>query len=299
MRARIGIDLGGTKIEGIAIDDSAVTLARRRIPTPANDYAAIVREICRLIREIESETGSAASIGIGTPGAISLETGLMKNANSTVLIGKALRDDLEAALGRSIRMTNDANCLALSESFDGAAAGSRVVFGTILGTGTGGGIAIDGRALDGANGIAGEWGHNPLPWPSAADEPAPHCYCGKNGCLETYLCGPALTRQYAAASGQTLAPTAIAGLAVSGDAPAQRVLETYVDRLARGIASVINILDPDAIVFGGGVSNIEAIYEALPARLRRYVFSDSVRTKISRAAHGDSSGVRGAAMLWP
>lgn len=282
-RIRAGVDVGGTKIEAVALGDERQTLARLRVPTPAGDYDATVRTIAELVRRIERESGPAASIGIGAPGAVSRETGRIKNANSTALIGKPFKEDVERELGREIRMTNDANCFTLSEALDGAASGARVVFGVILGTGVGGGIAVDGRVLDGPNAIAGEWGHNSLPWPQPNELPGPRCYCGKYGCIETFLCGPALARQREAAC----------------DSESGEVMRTYEDRLARSLASVVNILDPDVIVLGGGVSNIARLYDALPAVLARYVFSDSVRTKIVPAAHGDSSGVRGAAMLWP
>jgi len=294
---KIGIDLGGTKIEIAVLDERNHTVLRRRIATPAGDYDAIVSAIAGLVREAESQLGPADGIGIGTPGMASVETGLMKNANSTALIGKALQRDVEERLQRSVRMTNDANCFALSESVDGAAAGAHTVFAVILGTGVGGGIAIGGRILEGPNRIAGEWGHNPLPWPRERETPGPACYCGKHGCIETFLSGPALAREYRAASGSAAEPAEIASRAVQGDAVALACMETYEDRVARALASVINILDPDAIVLGGGVSNIGRLYERLPAILPAYVFSDSVRTRIIRAAHGDSSGVRGAAML--
>lgn len=299
MSPRIGIDLGGTKIEIIALDERNHALLRRRVPTPAGDYDGIVAAICALIAGAEHELGCTCVVGIGTPGAVSRESGLMKNANSTVLIGKPFKEDVEQRLGRSIRTTNDANCFVLSEAIDGAAAGCGVVFGIILGTGVGGGIAVHGRILEGPNAIAGEWGHNPLPWPRAEELPGPQCYCGKHGCIETFLCGPALSRQYRELSGEALTPTEIAGQANGGNRTANAALMLYEDRLSRALACAINILDPDAIVIGGGVSNIASLYEALPARLERYVFSDSVRTRIVRAAHGDSSGVRGAAMLWP
>lgn len=294
---KFGIDLGGTKIEIAVLDEHNGTVLRKRIATPAGDYHAIVAAIADLIRDAESEVGSAGSIGIGTPGMASVQTGLMKNANSTALIGKPLQRDIEARLGRAVRMTNDANCFALSESVDGSAKGAHTVFAVIAGTGVGGGIAIGGRILEGPNRIAGEWGHNPLPWPRANELPGPQCYCGKRGCIETFLSGPALARDYREASGSNAAPTEIAALAAQGDAIALACIETYEDRFARALSGVINILDPDVIVLGGGVSNIERLYERLPALLPAYVFSDSVRTRIVRAAHGDSSGVRGAAML--
>ncbi len=248
------------------------------MPTPAGDYEGTVSAIAALIERAERELGMQCPVGIGTPGAIS-EHGTIKNANSVVLNGRPLKADLERALAREIRMSNDANCFALSESFDGAGTGCSVVFGVILGTGTGGGIAVNGQIIEGANAIAGEWGHNPLPWPRAHELPGPPCYCGKSGCMETFLSGPALARDYG-----------------SGPFTAQSIIP-YADRLARGLASVINILDPQIVVLGGGVSNIAALYDALPGLLKTYAFSDTVRTQISRAAHGDSSGVRGAALL--
>lgn len=276
---RIGVDLGGTKTEVAVLGPGRVEMLRRRVPTPAGDYDQTVRTIAQLVREAETVAGPHASVGVGTPGSLSHRSGLVINANSTVLIGKPLKDDVARAVGRPIRMANDANCFALSEATDGAAADSRVVFGAILGTGVGGGIAVERRVLDGANGIAGEWGHNPLPWPQPAELPGPQCYCGKRGCIETFLSGPALARERS----------------LAGEPAAS---EIYQDRLARALAAVINILDPDAVVLGGGVSNLDRLYENVPGLLARYVFSDAVRTKVLRAAHGDSSGVRGAAMLW-
>lgn len=275
---RIGIDLGGTKTEVAVLGAGGTELLRHRVPTPAGDYAGTVRTIAQLVREAEGVAGASAPVGIGTPGSLSRRSGLVINANSTVLIGKPLKHDVERAVGRSVRMANDANCFALSEATDGAAAGARVVFGAILGTGVGGGIAVDRHVLDGANGIAGEWGHNPLPWPRPEELPGPQCYCGKRGCIETFLSGPALARDRSD----------------FGEA----AVEIYEDRLARALATVINVLDPDGIVLGGGVSNVDRLYENVPRLLARYVFSDAVRTTILRAAHGDSSGVRGAAMLW-
>jgi fructokinase len=269
---RIGIDLGGTKIEIVALDSGGEELLRRRVPTPAGDYDATVATVALLVAETEREIGATCPVGIGTPGAIS-SSGLIKNANSTVLIGKPLHSDLERAIGRSIRIANDADCLALSEATDGAAAGARVVFGAILGTGVGGGIVVDGALVTGPNAIAGEWGHNPLPWPQLGEIPGPRCYCGKRGCLETWLSGP--------------------GFACEAS------LERYVDRLARGLATIVNVLDPHVIVLGGGVSNVANLPELARAALPAYAFTDVVATRIVRAAHGDSSGVRGAARLWP
>lgn len=298
MAVRIGVDLGGTKTEIIALNERNEALIRRRIVTPAGDYDGIISAIAELIAFAERELKvRIEQFGIGTPGAASLETALMKNANSTVLIGKPFQRDLENRLRRRVRMTNDANCLALSESIDGAAAGEDIVFAVILGTGVGGGIAAGGRIVEGANRIAGEWGHNSQPWPRADELPGPLCYCGKHGCIETFLSGPGLTRDYVSAGAAEATPAAIAELAGRGDEIASACMRRYEDRLARGLATVINVLDPSVIVLGGGLSNIARIYDNVPPLLPRYVFSDSVRTKIVQAAHGDSSGVRGAAML--
>jgi fructokinase len=275
---RIGIDLGGTKIEGIALDDAGRARVRRRVPTPKGDYRATVEAIVSVVAALESEAGGRATVGVGIPGAISRVSGLVKNANSTCLIGQPLQDDLEAALGRPVRLANDANCFALSEAVDGAGGGARVVFGVILGTGVGGGIVVDGRVLEGANGIAGEWGHNPLPLPAGDDLPLRPCYCGRTGCIETYLCGPALERE--------------------GGAAAEDAIARYEARLARALAGVINLLDPDVIVLGGGVSNVDRLYVNVPRLWRAHVFSDHVATRLAKHAHGDSSGVRGAAWLW-
>lgn len=296
---RIGIDLGGTKIEAIALGDDDTTLLRRRVATPAGDYTAILGAIADLVSSAERELGQRATVGIASPGAISPRTGLVKNSNSTALNGRPLDRDLEARLGRPVRIENDANCLALSEAVDGAAAGAHVVFGVILGTGVGGGLAVGRQIVTGRNRIAGEWGHNPLPWPTDHERPGPSCYCGKFGCIETFLSGPALARAFHAATGMHLTAQQIAVAAGRGDAAAQSCLELYQDRLARGLATVINIVDPDAIVLGGGLSNLTTLYAALPALIADYAFSDAVDTPIVRAAHGDSSGVRGAAWLWP
>ncbi|MDQ2858848.1 MAG: ROK family protein [Candidatus Eremiobacteraeota bacterium] len=299
MTPRIGVDLGGTKIEIAAFDDAGRTLVRRRVPTPASDYERIIGTIRELVVAAEAEIGERASVGIGTPGAVSRATGLIKNANSTVLIGKPLERDLTAALGREIRLANDANCFALSEAVDGAGAGLPCVFGVILGTGVGGGIVFDARPLSGHNAIAGEWGHNPLPWPQADELPGRVCYCGKRGCIETFLSGPAFARDHVARNGGALDAPTIAHEAAAGDVAAGFSLERYIDRLARALACVINLLDPDAIVLGGGVSNVAGLAERASQRLRDYVFSDVVSTPVRRAVHGDSSGVRGAAWLWP
>jgi fructokinase len=291
---RIGIDLGGTKIEAIAIMADGREALRRRVPTPRGDYAATVEAIAALVEHVERAAGQRGSVGVGIPGAISPATGLVKNANSTWLIGRPLADDLPRRLGRPVRFANDANCFALSEATDGAAAGCAVVFGVIVGTGVGGGLVVHGRGVTGANAIAGEWGHNPLPAPRPEDGAGRACYCGRRGCIETYLSGPALTADY---DGRT-SPEEIARRAEAGDASAEAALARYDDRMARALASVINIVDPDAIVLGGGLSNIDRLYSSVPLRWSRHVFSDRVATRLVRARHGDSSGVRGAAWLW-
>jgi fructokinase len=296
---RIGIDLGGTKIEGAAIDLSGAVRVRRRVATPRQDYGATIAAITSLIGGIEQEIGTAASIGVGIPGAVSPITGLVKNANSTWLIGRPLKQDLEAALGRPTRLGNDANCFALSEATDGAGAGMGTVFGVILGTGVGGGVAIGGRTLVGANAIAGEWGHNPLPWPASDEVPGPRCYCGRFGCLETFLSGPALTADHRRSTGQNMEARQIANGAAGGEAACLATLGRYMHRLARGLASVINLIDPDAIVLGGGLSAIPALYDEVPRLWAPFVFSDRVVTRLLPPCHGDSSGVRGAAWLWP
>lgn len=299
-RPRIGVDLGGTKIEVIALDGARASraqrvLLRRRVPTPRDDYAATVAAIASLVTGAERELGERGTVGVGIPGTLSALTGRVRNANSTWLNGRALREDLQAALGREVRIQNDANCLAVSEAVDGAAAGAGVVFAAILGTGVGAGIAIDGRALRGANGIAGEWGHVPLPAPRDDERPGPRCWCGRDGCIETWLSGPALAADHRRAGGEPLDARAIATLA---DPACAATLERWLDRLARGLAMIVNVLDPDVIVLGGGLSNVDAACRELPARLAPRVFSDEVRTRIVRSAHGDSSGVRGAAWLW-
>lgn len=286
MGLRIGIDLGGTKIEALALDAAGREVIRKRIPSPRGDYAATISAISSLVSEV-----GEGSVGIGIPGALSQVTGLVKNANSTWLIGRPLKEDLEKALGRPVRLENDANCFALSEATDGAGKGAAVVFGVILGTGVGGGIVVNGKVLSGANAIAGEWGHNPLPLPSAQDLPLPDCYCGRAGCIETYLSGPGLARDHELRTGKRLPPEEIVSL---GD----QSLDRYVERLARALASVINLLDPDVIVLGGGMSKVGRLYTEVPRLWRRYVFSDHVATRLAPPAHGDSSGVRGAAWLW-
>jgi len=295
---RIGIDLGGTKIEAIALDAQGVERYRRRVATPAGDYEATLDAVATLVRDAERELGARGTVGVGTPGAISAATGRLKNSNSVCLIGKPLREDLERRLGRELRLENDANCFALSEAVDGAAAGARVVFGVILGTGVGGGIVVNGQVIGGANSIAGEWGHNPLPRPGAEDAPAPLCYCGRYGCIETWLSGPGLARDFARHGGAEASPERIAAAAGEGDARAEAALARYEARLARSLAGVINILDPDVIVLGGGVSNLDRLYRTVPRLWGEHVFSDSIATRLVKHRHGDSSGVRGAAWLW-
>jgi len=273
--------------------------ARRRVATPREDYEATLRATAALVEGLERELGARAVVGVGMPGAISPATGRVKNANSTWLNGRPLADDLFRVLPRRLRFANDANCFALSEAVDGAGAGCAAVFGVIVGTGTGGGIVIDRRIWTGPNAIGGEWGHNPLPWPADDERPGPSCYCGKTGCLETFLSGPGLAADHARATGQTLEPGAIATRAAGGDTAAEATLRRYEDRMARGLASVINVLDPDVIVLGGGLSNLSRLYGAVPRAWARYVFSDRVDTRLLAPRHGDSSGVRGAAWLWP
>ncbi len=302
---RIGIDLGGTKIEGLALADDGRQLERRRIAAPRGNYDDTVRAVADLVAAIElacpaeAAKRHAAKVGLGIPGAISPATGLIKNANSTWLIGRPLADDLSQALGRPVRLANDANCFALSEATDGAAAGAAVVFGVIIGTGTGGGLVVNGRIIAGANAIAGEWGHNPLPAPEDDERPGPPCYCGRSGCIETFLSGPGLARDYIALGGDDTSAADIAQLADRGDDRARACLDRYERRFARAIASIINVVDPDVIVLGGGLSNITRLYDRVPALWGPHVFSDRVDTRLVRARHGDASGVRGAAWLWP
>jgi fructokinase len=294
---RIGIDVGGTKIEGLALGDDGQTLVRTRVAAPQGDYSRTVSAIVDLVHAIERQTGAHGTVGVGIPGTISSLSGLVKNANSTWLNGRPLAQDLPALLGRPVRFANDANCFALSEASDGAAAGARVVFGVIIGTGTGGGIVVDQGVVVGANSIAGEWGHNPLPGPRAGEWPGPACYCGRSGCIETFLSGPALARDFSR-GGPAVTAQEIVDRAAAGDVSAELCLERYEDRFARALASVINVLDPDVIVLGGGLSNIRRLYTTVPARWSAYVFSDVVTTRLLPAKHGDSSGVRGAAWLW-
>jgi len=272
---------------------------RRRVPTPAGDYAGILDAVAGLVSFAEREVARQGSVGVASPGAISPRTGLVKNSNSTVLNGKPLDRDLASRLNRPVRIENDANCLALSEAVDGTAADAHVVFGVILGTGVGGGLVVGRRIIAGRNRIAGEWGHDPLPWPRDDERPGPACYCGKTGCIETFLSGPALARDFLARTGRDLTAEAITLAADAGDVDARECLGFYQDRLARGLAGVINVLDPDMIVLGGGLSNLTGLYAALPTLVGAYAFSDGIDTPIMRAAHGNSSGVRGAAWLWP
>ncbi|MBV6632657.1 MAG: ROK family protein [Alphaproteobacteria bacterium] len=295
---RIGIDLGGTKIEAVALDNTGNELLRQRVATPKDDYEGTIAAIDNLIKAVERQVGDTSTVGIGMPGAISPASGLVKNANSTWLIGKPFDKDVAAALGRPVRAQNDANCLAVSEATDGAAAGAEVVFAVIIGTGTGAGIAINGRAVTGRHAIAGEFGHNPLPWPSAEELPGPKCYCGKYGCIETWVSGPGFSRDHAKHTGQELDGPAIHNLVRTGDPQAIASIERYEDRLARSLSHVINILDPNVIVLGGGMSNFDRLYDNLPGLLNKYCFSDGVDVPIRPAVHGDSSGVRGAANLW-
>lgn len=291
---RIGIDLGGTKIEAVALDGGDREVLRRRVETPRGDYAATLNAIYRLVYDFEHELGQSGTVGIGMPGAISPSSGLVKNSNSTWLIGRPFARDMQDRLGREVRLENDANCFALSEAYDGAGSGARVVFGVIVGTGTGGGIVVDGKLINGPNAIAGEWGHNPLPWPGAGECPGPRCYCGKSGCIETFLSGPGMSRDFR----EFIEAPSIVALAARGDEQAEACLRRYEERMARALASVLNVLDPDVIVLGGGMSNLDRLYTNVPKLWGAFVFSDAVRTRLVRAAHGDSSGVRGAARLW-
>jgi fructokinase len=295
---RLGIDLGGTKIAGVALAPDGRELSRQRVPTPRGDYPATLEAIASLVRALEQAAGARGSVGVGMPGAISPASGLVKNANSTWLNGRPLAQDLAARLARPVRLANDANCFALSEAVDGAGAGARVVFGVILGTGTGGGVVVDGRVLTGPNAIAGEWGHNPLPWPEPSEWPGPRCYCGRTGCIETFLAGPGLARDHAAATGESLAPEALVAAAERGEPRAGATLSRYEQRMARALAHVINLLDPDLIVLGGGLSGLRGLYQRVPSLWQRYCFSDRIDTPLRPPLHGDASGVRGAAWLW-
>jgi len=294
---RFGVDLGGTKIEIIALGPDGRECLRRRIATPQEDYRAILAAVAGLVREAEAEMNDTGSVGIGTPGSISRATGLLRGSNSICLNGKPIRTDLEELLGRTVQITNDANCFALSEATDGGGAGAEVIFGVILGTGVGAGIAVRGRVLTGPNAIAGEWGHNPLPWPRDDERPGPPCFCGHSGCIETLLSGPGLERDHLEVTGERLISLDIAARASAGDSACEASMRRYEERLARSLAHVINILDPDTIVLGGGMSNIDRLYRSVPELWTSWVFSDRVDTNLVRHVHGDSSGVRGAAWL--
>jgi predicted NBD/HSP70 family sugar kinase len=295
---RIGVDIGGTKMAIAALDESGAELFRRRSDAPGGAYPDALRTLADAVLDAEREAGGSCTVGVGTPGAVSAGTGVLKNAYASVLNGKPLKPDLERLLGREVRFANDANCFALSEAADGAAAGARVVFGVILGTGVGGGVVVDGRALAGANAIAGEWGHNALPWIRAEELPGPRCGCGKDGHIEAFLSGPGLARDLRRVTGEQLEPSQILARAGAGDYDCEAALARYEERLARALASVINLLDPDAIVLGGGMSNAERLYRSVPELWGRHVYSDSVATPLLKAKHGDASGVRGAARLW-
>ncbi|HEX8416132.1 MAG TPA: ROK family protein [Methylobacterium sp.] len=297
-RSRIGIDLGGTKIAGILLDASGATLAERRIPTPRDDYDGTLRAIAGMVDQLDAEGGEQAGVGIGMPGAISPETGLVKNANSTWLNGRPFAADLTQRLGRPVRIENDANCLAVSEAVDGAGAGAAIVWAGILGTGVGSGIAVNGKALSGRQRIAGEWGHNPLPAPRDDERPGPACYCGRHGCIETWVSGTGLAADHARRTGRSVKGENVVAAMRTGDAEAQRSVADYLDRLGRAVAHVVNLIDPDVIVIGGGLSRVPEILSGLPAATRPHVFTDAFDTPIRPSLHGDASGVRGAAWLW-
>lgn len=295
---RLGIDLGGSKIEIVALAPDGRALLRRRVPTPQEGYAAVVDAIVALIAAADAALGPTCSVGIGTPGSISRATGLLRGSNSICLNGQPVGADVAKRIGREVRITNDANCFALSEATDGAAAGADTVFGVILGTGVGAGIVVRGRVLIGPNAIAGEWGHNPMPWPADDERPGPPCFCGLTGCIETFLSGPGLEREHLRATGATLPAPGIAARAYGGDAACEASLVRYEERLARALAHVVNILDPDVIVLGGGLSNLRRLYDRVPRLWGRWIFSDRVDTRLVAHAHGDAGGVRGAAWLW-
>jgi fructokinase len=296
---QLGIDLGGTKIAAVVLDDRGGVAWEVRVPTPRGDYEGTVRAIAGIVRDAELACGRECTVGVGMPGAVSPATGLVKNANSLCLNGQSFRADLERAIGRDVRCANDANCLAVSEATDGAAAGAEVVFGVILGTGAGGGLVIAGRPVTGANAVAGEWGHNPLPWPEDAERPGPPCYCGRSGCLETFVSGPALASDFRQRGGDDVSAESVVSAAGAGDPRAAETLSVWHGRVARGLAAIINVVDPDVIVVGGGLSRIGSLYDEVPARWSQWVFSDQVATRLVPARFGDASGVRGAAWLWP
>lgn len=293
----IGIDLGGTKIEGLALDHDGRELVRQRVSTPRN-YDGTIAALVGLVQQLESDTGMRGSVGIGIPGTVRAATGLIKNANSTWLNGRPLPTDLSRAMGREVRLANDANCLAVSEATDGAARGKKVVFGVILGTGCGGGVALDGAVHSGPNGVGGEWGHNPLPWATKEEMPGPDCYCGLQGCIESWVSGTGIAREFTSVTGKTITTAELAAAAERGDAEAAAALDRLEDRLARALAGVVNVLDPDVFVVGGGVSRIERLYRNLPGLIKQWTFGGDFDTPIVPAAFGDSSGVRGAAWLW-
>ncbi len=296
---RIGIDLGGTKIEALALAADGEELRRIRVETPRHDYAKTLNAIAGLVHTLETDLGQQATVGVGIPGTVMRPSGLVKNANSTWIIGQPLERDLSAALDREVRCENDANCLALSEATDGSGAGYRVVFAVILGTGCGGGLSIDARVHEGRNSVAGEWGHNSLPWPRGDEFPGPACYCGKSGCIETWISGTALGKDYERATGAPLSGKEVVDAADGGDAQAEAAIRRLEDRIARGFASLVNVIDPDVIVVGGGLSRLGSLYRNVPALLESYGFGGGIKTPIVPALHGDSSGVRGAAWLWP
>lgn len=295
---RIGIDLGGTKIAGVALDDDGATRVRERVATPSGDYEGTLDAVAHMVERLERAVGERGSVGIGTPGAISPATGLFKNASAVYLNGRPGHRDLEARLGRSVRVGNDANCFALSEAVDGAGQGFDVVFGVILGTGCGGGLVVDGRVLVGPNAVAGEWGHNPLPWPAPHEYPGPECYCGRRGCIERWVSGTGLCQDYAAETGEHTDGATIVARSEAGEAAAEAVVARYIDRLARGLAHVINMIDPDVVVLGGGVSNVARLYDEIPPLWQDYVYSDRCDTPLRPPVHGGEGGVRGAAWLW-
>jgi len=296
---RFGIDLGGTKIEIVALDDEGQELLRHRVATPRDDYRAILQTVAALVTDAERNLGASGSVGVGTPGSLSRATGLLRGSNSLCLNGQPIKSDLESLLQREVRLSNDANCFALSEAVDGAGRDAEVVFGAILGTGVGAGIVVHGRVLTGANAIAGEWGHNPLPWPTESERPGPPCFCGRSGCIELFLSGPGMERDHAEAIGRFASAEEIVARASAGDSDCEATLARYEHRLARALAHVINIVDPDVIVLGGGMSNIERLYAGVPPQWEDWVFSDRIDTRLVSHRHGDSSGVRGAAWLWP
>ena len=298
VRYRIGIDLGGTKIAGVVLDGNGDRVAERRIPSPQADYEASIEALASLVAALETDIAASATIGIGMPGSISPATGLVQNANSTWLNGRSLQTDLEARLGRPVRLANDANCFALSEATDGAGAGAPIVFGVIIGTGCGGGIVINGHVVDGPRGIGGEWGHNPLPWPASDEHPGQFCWCGRPGCMETWISGPGMAADHLRVTGEVLTAAEIAIRAAAGDPFAKATLDRHASRLARGLAHVVNLIDPHVIVLGGGLSQIASLYQSVPPLMERYVLADNATVEIRPPRWGDDSGVRGAAWLW-